>query len=193
MGNLVEYAKKELERYGAFNKESMYGGMIGEAVLELMEVFAKQGHSGMSASVVRQLFNKLADFKPLCALTFKNNEWGETSKAGSYQNIRNSAVFKEGKDGRPYYIDAYYKKTQNGTTWSGSLSLGDGTRVSRCYIKDPKKMPRVCIDILDWEVNKETGEREPGSGWWESKIKDISQLEELRKYYDLEIVKEKGD
>jgi len=28
--------------------------------------------------------------------------------------------------------------------------------------------------------------KEPGSGWWLSKLKDETQLDELEKYYDVE-------
>ena len=190
--SLVKHAKRELELYGAFKKDEkggVYGGMLGEAVMELIETFAKQGHSGMSASIVRQLFHKLADYKPLCPLTLKDDEWNNTGD-DTYQNIRNSAVFKDGKDGKPYYISAHYQKTQTGSTWNGSLSIGDGTRLRHCYIKDTSKMPKICIDVIDWEVNKDTGKKEPGSGWWLHKMKDKEQLKELAKYYELEIVKE---
>jgi len=61
MSNLKQHAQLELERIGAFSEEGdFYGGMTGKAVMELIEVFSEQGHSGMSASVVVQLFTKLA-------------------------------------------------------------------------------------------------------------------------------------
>ena len=182
MSNLVEHAKRELEIIGAFDKDKdFYGGMTGDAVLELIEVFAKQGHSGMSASIVRNFFNKLADFKPLAPLTFKDGEWGAVDNTGMCQNKRNSAVFKNCDDGKPYYIYAYYKKDQKGGTWSGNLNVGDGKHIGRCYIKDPANMPSVCIDIIEWEVNKEDESiKEPGSGWWVHKMKDPKQLEELK-------------
>ena len=40
----TSHAKFELELAGFFDEDSDYGGAIGEAVMELMEVFAKQGH-----------------------------------------------------------------------------------------------------------------------------------------------------
>jgi len=177
MSNLINHAETELRLAGLFDKDSDYSGMLGEAVIELIKVFAKQGHSGMSASMVSNLFNKLSRFKPITPLTFNDDEWGEVSN-GVYQNKRNSAVFKDNKESRPYYIDAYYKKTQNGGTWGGSLDLGNGTYIAKCYIKDPKKMPKICINVIEREITKDN---------WEMRIADIKQLDELKKYYDLEL------
>jgi hypothetical protein len=59
----VSHAKRELELAGLFDEDSDYGGMIGEAVMELVRVFASQGHSGFSAPWVLELFNKVAHHK----------------------------------------------------------------------------------------------------------------------------------
>ncbi len=186
--SLTDYAKMELEFAGMFDKDSDYDGMLGDAVMELVKVFSKQGHSGCSAAMTLALFRKVADYKPLTPLTFKDEEWSDTGNG--FQNKRNSAVFKESQDSKPYYGDAFYKKTQTGSTWGGSLSVGDGRVVRKCYIKDPSDMPQICIDIVDWEVNGDTGEKEAGSGWWLHKMKDVSQLKELAKHYDLEFAKD---
>tara|TARA_Y100000296_G_C5133042_1_gene236621 strand:+ start:127 stop:447 length:321 start_codon:yes stop_codon:yes gene_type:complete len=74
MSNLVEYAKQELEAAGLFDKDSDYDGMLGTAALELVEVFAKQGHSGFSASIVTSLVNKLFKYEPLGPLTGEDYE-----------------------------------------------------------------------------------------------------------------------
>jgi len=183
--DLVSFAKQELKIAGLFDKDSDYGGMLGDAVMELMKVFSKQGHSGCSASMTLALFQKVASYKPLTPLTFNEDEWVDVEHC--FQNKRNSAVFKKDKESRPYYIDAFYMKNQTDVTYSGSLCVGNGKKLGRCYIKDPNEMPKICIDIIDWEVNKETGVKEKGSGWWESKMKDPSQLDEIRKYYDFDL------
>ena len=174
---LIEHAKKEIELIGMFDKDSDYNGMIGESVMELIKVFSEQGHSGHSAAIVSNIFNKLSRFKPLLPLTGKDEEWCEVTE-GTYQNIRNSAVFKEGKDGRPYFIDAYVKRTPNGNCWSGRLNLKDGRSIGYCYIKDFSNMPTITIDVLEKEIVKDN---------WEMWIDDDTQLEELAKYYDFEI------
>lgn len=81
LASLVDHAKKELEKASLFDKDSDYDGMIGKAVLELLEVFSKQGHSGMSAAMVRDLFNKLSDFKTLTPITSKTDEWHDVSES----------------------------------------------------------------------------------------------------------------
>lgn len=62
MSNLTDYAKDELTRAGLFDKDSDYDGMLGTAALEIIEVFAKQGHSGMSASPLWQNKRKSTTF-----------------------------------------------------------------------------------------------------------------------------------
>ena len=128
--SLIEHAKTELQLAGLFDKEGdFYDGMTGKAVMELIEVFAKQGHSGMSAPYVISIFEKVANFKPLIGITGKDEEWGAVRDLGVggswYQNKRCSAIFKDGKDGRPYYIDAIVKRDQNGTCWSGFAWLSE--------------------------------------------------------------------
>lgn len=78
-GSLVEHAKHELGLAGLDKPDSDYGGMLADAVLELIEVFAAQGHSGSSAAMVLDLFNKLADFKTLSPITSNAAEWEDVS------------------------------------------------------------------------------------------------------------------
>jgi len=51
--------QKRLTELGMYDEDSDYDGMIGEAVEELSETFANQGHSGMSAIITLALFNTL--------------------------------------------------------------------------------------------------------------------------------------
>lgn len=102
MSNLVAHARRELETAGFFDDDSDYGGMIGDAVVELVEVFAKQGHSGMSASIVLQLFEQVADFKALTPLTTDPDEWVE-AYGNSRQNRRQPEAFSE-DGGKTYHL-----------------------------------------------------------------------------------------
>jgi len=68
MSNLIDHANAELQKHGMFDKTSDYDGELGKAVLELVTVFAAQGHSGMSAEMTIQMFERLARFKELGAL-----------------------------------------------------------------------------------------------------------------------------
>lgn len=183
MSNLVEHAKYELERAGFFKKNSIYGGMLGRSVLDLIKAFAKQGHSGMSANMAINLFERLAKYKPLVPLDFCDDEWNECGE-GTFQNKRDSAVFKEGKNGRPYYIYAYSKVAvfQDGhkSRWSGILEVEGGKIVRRCYIKDSNKMPTVEIELATTEHSSDPAD-------WDFTPAKKSQLDELRKYYDFDI------
>lgn len=187
---LIEHAKTELQIAGLFDKEGdFYEGATGEAVMELIEVFSKQGHSGMSAPIVADLFNKLANYEPLLPITGKDEEWGDVSDFGDgvpyYQNKRCSALFKDGEDGKPYYIHAIVKRDQKGICWSGMAWLseedyksGDRSKMvgKGGYVKSFPFTPKTFyIDVKDVEVAPDD---------WESFIVDPTQLEEVWQYYD---------
>jgi len=132
--NLEKHARRELEIIGAFSKGGdFYGGMTGEAVMELVKVFANQGHSGMSANIVRSLFSKVADFKPLSPLRGTEDEWGEPfSKDGARQNKRCSRVFMDG-DGSAYDIAGKVFREPSGVCYTNRDS-----RVSITFPYIPK-------------------------------------------------------
>jgi len=186
MSNLVDHAKRELEAIGAFSEDGdFYGGMTGTAVMELVELFAKQGHSGMSAGIVRNLFNKVADYKPLKPITCEGSEWG--TGADKFQNKRCPSIFKEGKDGKPYYLNAIVFKGQNGScfTSGGSVKLKNGDTIkSSQFIKLPFTPKTFYIDVIEteWADKTETIEKQ-GGGWWTSVVKDETQLKEVFEYY----------
>lgn len=102
MSNLVEHARRELETAGYFDDDSDYGGMLGDAVVELVELFAKQGHSGMSAMMTTALFEKLSSFKALTPLTTDPDEWVEVGEY-TWQNRRQSEAFSE-DGGMTYHL-----------------------------------------------------------------------------------------
>jgi hypothetical protein len=72
---LVDHANYELQQAGLFDKDSDYNGMLGNAVMSLVEVFADQGHSGFSAAMCIDLFKRLASWKALTELTNNPQEW----------------------------------------------------------------------------------------------------------------------
>jgi len=174
---LIKHARHEFELNGMFDKDADYSGKIAKAVMELIEVFSKQGHSGGSANMVSNLFYKLSMFEPISPLTGKDEEWCEIVD-GMFQNRRNSAVFKDGKDGKAYYVDAYVKETPNGIHWHGRLKLKNGRSIGKCYIKNFVNMPTIVINVLEKEIKKHD---------WETWVENEKQLEELAKYYDFEI------
>jgi hypothetical protein len=182
--SLVEHAKFELELNNLMSEEGdFYGGMTGQAVMELIEVFSKQGHSGMSAPLVIELFSKLANFKPIGPITGKDEEWGllDYSEEVLYQNKRCSGIFK-GKDGVATYNSAIVKRCPNGTTWNGPLYLTkedaiNNTNRIEVAIKEFPFIPKTFfIDVLEEEIEKDD---------WIMWVKDPQQLEEVFEYYKI--------
>lgn len=97
-GNLAVHAERELRRAGLFDKDSDYGGMVGAATLDLVRRFGKQGHSGFSAALVRDLFGRLADYQALTPLTDDPAEWNDVSAMSGtplWQSRRDSTAFSE--------------------------------------------------------------------------------------------------
>jgi hypothetical protein len=173
--NLREHAEMELKALGLDSKDAEYDGLIYQAIMELVGVFADQGHSGMSASIVRELFAKLADFKPLSPIQCTAEEWSDCDIGTIFQNKRCSAVFKDGIDGLPYYLDAIVWKTQDGTTWTGNAFDSKGNIIrSRQFVNLPFVPKTYVVDVIEKEVAKDD---------WEFYIKDDAQLDEVFEYY----------
>jgi hypothetical protein len=136
--NLEWHAEQELRAAGFFDKDSDYGGLAATAVMELVRVFGRQGHSGYSAGLVRDLFAKVAAYEPLCPLTGADDEWVNVHD-DTYQNKRCNHVFKEGKDGRAYDIDGRIFREPNGNCYT--------SRDSRVYIDFPYTPTREYVDV----------------------------------------------
>lgn len=113
MSNLYDFAKHELELINGF--EDSYSSAVSNAVLNMIKLFAEQGHSGFTAPYAIRQFERLAMWKPLKPLTGEDDEWSEIGD-GCYQNKRYSAVFKD-KDGRAYTIEGKIFTRDGGETW----------------------------------------------------------------------------
>ena len=57
--SIRENARINLEKAGLFKKDSDYNGMIGEAVMKLVDLHCSEGHSGMSHELTIAVFNKV--------------------------------------------------------------------------------------------------------------------------------------
>lgn len=123
--NLVRHAKREFLAIGYIpldqTQEDGPNKWIQEAVLELITVFAKQGHSGFSAPYAINTFQKLAMFEPLIPLTGEASEWNEVSE-GIFQNNRCSHVFKDKNrfNGQAYDIQGkVFVEENDGGSYTG--------------------------------------------------------------------------
>lgn len=104
--NLVNHTRRELELAGMYDdshETGTYNKLVANAVLELVQKFAEQGHSGFSASIVREIFSKVSSFQTLTPITSNIDEWedvshyGDTEPGTMWQNKRNPAVFSYDK------------------------------------------------------------------------------------------------
>ncbi len=147
MSRLVEHAKMELELAGWYDKESDYSGMIPGAVVEIITVFAKQGHTRGSASIVRALTAKLMDFDVLSPLTGEDHEWVDVCESGRvehWQNIRCSRVFKD-LDGAYDVHGRIFRKPD------GSTFVSEKSRVQITFPYVPKT-EIVDVQALDPKI-----------------------------------------
>jgi hypothetical protein len=108
--SLCDHAKAELTKAGLFDKDSDYGGMVADAVMELMASFGAQGHSGFSAGMTRELFNKLSQYDVLTEITDAEEDWMRVDSAKCapgqdpiWQSTRKPSLFSH--DGGTTYYD----------------------------------------------------------------------------------------
>ena len=196
MSNYEKHLDRELKILEAGLKEgdSLAIKDFIPVIREITKIFSKQGHSGGSApfyaGALSSAIKNVLLFKPLSSITGEENEWddtGETLNKGEknemYQNKRLSSLFKNGKDGRPYYLDAIvWKGAEPHDTFTGTV---EGI-TSRQYIKLPFKPKTFYIDVIkDHDTNKyPENEVVEGEGKYVYRLVDSKQLEEVFKYYD---------
>jgi hypothetical protein len=142
MSSLLEHAKRELKAIGYTldGKNEPYNQAAVDSILELVDTFAKQGHSGFSGNYVLNAFGKLADFEPLTPLTGADDEWVEVG-AGVFQNNRCSHVFKQADrfDGQAYDINGRIFREPSGSCYTG--------RDSSVPITFPYTPTRIYVDV----------------------------------------------
>ena len=119
------WAEGELRRAGLFDRNSDYGGMLGKAVMRLVRTMAGEGHSGASAAMVTQIFERLARYKPLTPLTDDPAEWqhhGEDvwgEPGGVWQSRRDPEAFSR-DGGKTHWLSSDRQETydEDGATWT---------------------------------------------------------------------------
>ena len=180
MSIYLEHAKRELKIAGYKPIEELPENdpnrRMQENILELLDILAKQGHSGLSAFYIIHCFEKLAKFEPLTPLKCDEGEWNEVGN-DIYQNNRLLSVFKKGKNGKPYYLDAiiWRQKMEDGvvSSFTGELKFKDGrTITSAQYIRLPFIPKSFYVDVKS--IDDETYE-----------LINPKQLNKVFEYYDL--------
>lgn len=128
-----------------------------------------------------EILTKLLKFYPLSELTFEDNEWnlvgGSTEKDAVYQNKRLSGIFKDGKNGKPHYIDAVRCKTQNDSCFNCGLVVIKDTNkqyyLRKCQPKFKDNFPTITIDVEEVEI-------EPDD--WEMYTTE-DEIDKIREFY----------
>jgi len=146
MSNLVEWAKSELDRLVKDDDELQKA--INKDILEIVEKFSEQGHSGFSASYALSIIKRLLDWKPITPLTGEESEWNDVPSyddgSNTQQNKRCSAVFRKNFDNSTaYYIDGKVFSDDGGKTWF--TSRDSRVPVTFPYVV-PEKPERIILE-----------------------------------------------
>lgn len=119
------WARDGLQRAGLFDKDGDYEEMLGEAIMELVKSFSRQGHSGMSAATTSQIFGRLASWKSPTPLTDDPSEWTQLGEElvghgdMQYQSKRDPSCFSS-DGGKTYWSnddDCFKEVDEKGITW----------------------------------------------------------------------------
>lgn len=195
MTNSKSHAKRELEILEKTTPDAIVTPFKNE-ILALCEAFGKSGQSGGSApftaTAISQAVKKLMMLETLAPLTGEDSEWVDMSRYNDgkpmFQNNRDSRVFKNGKDGKAYFLDAIVFDGDIGGRFTGNGSVThNGENIgSAQYIKEFPFTPKTFyVDVIDhrWADKEEKIPDENGD-WWTHSIKDEKQLKEVFEYYD---------
>jgi hypothetical protein len=195
---LKEHFRTELEILKKQNKgEELIITDFVEDIYNIIDKFSKQGHSGGSAPyyshTISETIKNVLSYKPLSPIENDDN-WNDVDN-NMFQNKRESALFKDGIDGRPYYIDAVvWQGVEEYDTYTGS----NEETYSRQYVKFPFTPKTFYIDVirvydtienitkLGYNYSEEFSEKGLKTGrYYYTKIKNITQFREVAKIYEL--------
>ena len=93
-----DWVKNEIDL--ACSNENEYGKAIYNSAAKAYMSLSKDGHSGFSIGITRQILNRMLKHKPLTPLTGADDEWSRCVERNDdegytcYQNKRYSALFK---------------------------------------------------------------------------------------------------
>lgn len=118
---LMRHARRELTLIGVISDDpNSIDSMMRKIILELVEVFSKQGHSGFSASMAIDLTQRLLRYEALTPLTNAPDEWNEIAEnyggPNLWQSRRQSEAFSH-DGGRTYYLLAEKRKWTSWLYW----------------------------------------------------------------------------
>lgn len=126
--SLLKFVQKELDIIGMTEDDSDEKNVwMRRNILEIVDVFSKQGHDGFSADYAVSILQRVLLLEPLSALTGNDDEWVEvTVKEPNervvgklYRNVRCRRVFKDDTGAFDIEGKIFYevKKDENGNDY----------------------------------------------------------------------------
>lgn len=195
MSNTKTHAERELEILRTTSPDDLVNEFSKE-IIDLCEAFGNSGQSGYSAPYVAKAISQAVETlmlqQTIAPLTGEDDEWNDVSSYAAdgkpfFQNNRDSRVFKNGKTGASYFIEAVVFDSDKGGRFTGNIPMSNGKHIgSFQYIKSFPFTPKTFyIDVIDhrWKDGEET-QADDNGGWWTHNIKDENQLKEVFDYYD---------
>ncbi len=198
MTNTQSHAQREFNAMRATTPDAVVLEFEKE-ILALCEKFGLSGQSGGSAPYVAKIISsvveKLCLQKSIAPLTGSDEEWTDTGTVMDgdkpmLQNNRDGRVFKDGKDGRAYFIDAIvFDGDLGGTFTSGGSVEHDGKIIgSAHYIKSfPFEPKSFYVSVADqrWDDKEETRPN-PEGDYWSHAVTELGEAEIAAafQYYD---------
>ena len=130
---MVNYAKRELDILcppDENGRKDPMQEMADKNVLDIVAMFAEQGHSGMTASYVLNILDRVLRFKPVKPLTGADDEWKDIGN-GEEQNKRCFSVFRYNHDNTTAYdseggiiVRLHYFDKHNPTEFVEKYNIG---------------------------------------------------------------------
>lgn len=138
MSEMINFAKRELALLRSSDEADEMQDMMDNHILDIVQRFSDEGHSGFSAGHAVSILEKVLRFEPVTPLTGADDEWtkldyGENMAA---QNKRCSHVFKRA-DGTAYDCEAVIFREPSGACFTSKDSSRDITfpyRPTREYV-----------------------------------------------------------
>lgn len=155
--SLLDFAKSELQRLedDCSNDEEALKmqKIITQDVMQIVQTFVEQQHSGFSASYMLKIIERILRYKPLSPIEDNPDEWEDCTKFGinDLQHKRCSSVFKR-PDGTAYWVEGKIFTEDGGKSWYTSKdSIVDIT----FPFNVPLHSENVYIEPLEDDIKKE--------------------------------------
>jgi hypothetical protein len=153
----IRYALSEFRHAGWMDENGKFlsdnsGHNIQELIcldmLEILEVFSRQGHLNSSASYLIPRVSKLMRFEPIAPLTGSDDEW-IALRDGVFQNKRCSHVFKQADcfNGQAYNSEGRVFRSKDSVSYTNSNSF---VPITFPYVPE--------VEYVDVEDDEEAGE-----------------------------------